>query len=535
MASPFKERQYQTEARNSIFEYFASGATGNPVVAMPTGTGKSIVIAEFLRTTLARWPDQRVIMLTHVKELIEQNAEKLLRIWPEAPLGIFSAGLKTKQNKLPIVFGGIQSVSKAIKKYGDDYFGRRNLILIDECHLLSPKDDTMYQYTVKALTAINPSLRIIGFTATPYRLKQGMIIENGLFTDICFDLTSTEAFNRLIASGYIAPLIPKQTNVKIDTSNVAIVGGDYNGKQLQVAVDKDDIIEAAVKEMVTFGKDRKSWLVFAAGIKNADHIANVLMRYGINSVSSHSKLSDDENARHISEFKNGNVRALVNNNKFTTGFDHPGIDMIGMLRPTMSPGLWVQMLGRGTRPFPGKDNCLVLDFAQNTKRLGPINDPVKPNPKLKGPAGEAPVKICEECGVYNHASARICFFCGAEFTFRTKIFEYASTDDLIRGDRPVVEYFEVTNVLYQKHEKTGKPPSMKVSYLCGLQMFSEWVCFEHGGYAKKNAHDWWRQRSNLAIPETTDEALSEASGLRKPDKIRVWVNKAYPEILSVEW
>ncbi|MBN46252.1 MAG: hypothetical protein CMH23_07240 [Methylophaga sp.] len=548
--SNYVNRWYQDEAEYAIFDYFQAGNIGNPVVAMPTGTGKSIVIANFVRRVFGYWPNQRIMMLTHVKELIEQNAEKLLSVWPTAPLGIYSAGLKSRDMILPIVFGGVQSVSKAIKKTveSDDgtpphlkHFGWRDLVIIDECHLLGPNEDTMYQYVIAELLKINPHLKVIGLTATPYRLKQGMITDDdGLFTDLCYDITGIDAFNRLIAEGYLSPLIPKRTNVEIDTSGVRMSAGDFNGKQLNEVA--DEITYDAVKEMVEQGQDRQSWLVFASGVENAEHVASMLQSFGIPAAASHSKLKPAENDARIKAFKSGELRALVNNNKLTTGFDHPPIDLIGMLRPTMSPGLWVQMLGRGTRPSPGtfKENCLVLDFAGNTRRLGPINDPVKPRKPGKG-GGDAPVRICEVCGVYNHASARTCVSCGSEFSFETKIFKTAGTEELLRSDAPVVEYFDVQKVIYNLHEKRNdqkvltSPPSIKVSYFCGFQMFNEWVCLEHNGLPGKRARDWWRQRHAEEPPVTTYDALRRVSELRVPNRIRVWTNKKYPEILSAEW
>ena len=548
----FKPRWYQEEAEYAIFEYFAQGKIGNPVCAMPTGTGKSVVIGNFIRHIFGYWPNQRIMMLTHVKELIEQNAEKLMSIWPHAPLGIYSAGLNSRDMIMPIVFGGVQSVAKAIQRSLEEndgrpahlkHFGFRDLILIDECHLLGPNEDTMYQYVITELKKINPYLKVIGFTATPYRLKQGMITDEGLFSDLCYDITGIEAFNRLIAEGFIAPLIPKRTVTEIDVSGVGLSGGDFNGKQLNAAVDKDEVTYAAVKEMVEQGYDRKSWLVFASGVDNAEHIAAMLQSFGVNAAATHSKLSTSDNDNRIAAFKAGELRALVNNNKLTTGFDHPPIDLIGMLRPTLSPGLWVQMLGRGTRPSPdtGKTNCLVLDFAGNTRRLGPINDPVKPRKPGKGAAGDAPIRICDSCGVYNHASARYCCNCGAEFSFETKIFKTAGNEQLLRSDAPIVEYFNVTRVIYNLHEKKDgngiaiAPPSIKVSYFCGFQMFNEWICLEHPGMASKRARDWWRQRHVEEPPPTTYEALRRVSELRVPTKVRVWTNKKYPEVLGYEY
>lgn len=522
-----KLRDYQEYAVQSIFDYFEEGKSGNPVIAMPTGTGKSLVIAGFIQRVLSMWANQRFMVLTHVKELITQNSEKLRTIWPNAPMGIYSSGLNQKDIAQAVIMGGVGSVVNVVEA-----FGHRDLVIIDEAHLVSPKDSTMYQNVIQRLKVINPHLKLIGLTATPWRLGQGMITDDGLFTDICCDLTGVNAFNRLIAEGYICPLIPKRTNIEIDCSEVGINNGDYAKGELDEATDK--VLYEALKELVEQGYDRKSWLIFASGIKSTEHSAEILQSFGISAAAVHSKIPSKERDRRLESFKNGELRVLCGNNIFTTGFDHPPVDLIGMLRPTISPGLWVQMLGRGTRPFNDKSNCLVLDFAGNTRRLGPINDPVKPRKKGEK-QGEAPIRICDSCGVYNHASARHCCSCGMEFTFKTKLVSHAATDSLLRSDAPIIEYFNVDRVIYHRHEKEGAPPSIKVSYYSGLRMFNEWVCFEHSGFVKKKARDWWRQRHAIEPPETTNEALKYVSELNVPKRIRVWVNRKYPEVLACEW
>jgi DNA repair protein RadD len=548
-----QDRWYQSEAEYSVFDYFQSGKTGNPVVAMPTGTGKSVVIARIVRQIFGYWPNQRVMMLTHVKELIAQNAAKLLEVWPVAPLGIYSAGLKSRDMILPIVFGGVKSVANAIERSKADvnipehmrHFGWRDLLFIDECHLLSPEEDTMYQYVISELKKINPYLKVIGFTATAFRMKQGMITDGGIFTDICYDITGIEMFNRLIAEGYLSPLFARPTATQIDLSNVSVLGGEYNQKQAAAAFDQIEVMQSAVREMCEKAHDRGTWLIFASSIVNAEHIASMLQSYGIVAAASHSKLDAKENDARIAAYKRGEIRALVNMGKFTTGFDHPPIDFIGMMRATLSPGLWVQMLGRGTRPSPAtmKENCLCLDFAGNAKRLGPINDPKIPNKPGKG-AGDMPVRICDHCGTYNHAAARKCECCGMEFAFKVKLFATAAETPLLAGDLPIVETFEVARVVYALHEKRDKlgnllaAPMIKATYFVGmqqLQRFDKYIGLEHNGRFKHDSREWWRRHHDEEPPQFTFEALAKTRELRSPKRIRVHVNKKYPEILGYEF
>jgi len=520
---------YQEAAVNSLWEYFAI-STGNPIIALPTGSGKSLIIAEFLRRAYSLYADQRVLMLTHVKELIAQNFARLLQLWPTAPAGIYSAGLNRKDLHHSILYCGIASIAKHAAT-----LGKVDLVLVDECHLVSPRSEAQYFTFLETLRAANPHLKVIGLSATPYRLGLGHLMEGGLFTDVCFDLTGREAFNNLVNEGYLAPLVTKRTYQEIDTSEIHLRGGEFVQQELQLVIDKENITEAAVKEILYYGADRKHWLIFAAGVEHAKHVADCLSLNGISAASVHSLLSDEDRDSILRDFKSGKIRAVVNNNILTTGFDFPGIDLIGVLRPTASAVLWIQMLGRGTRPAPEKKDCLVLDFAGNTRRLGPINDPVLPRRKGEKSPGQAPVKVCEACLTYNHASARVCAHCGAEFPRQLNLSTTAYTEEVMAKSEPSIQPFKVDKVTYTKHTKPGRMPSMQVSYYCGLRLFREWVCFEHAGFARKKSHDWWRFRSSLEPPHTIDEAIEMAEALPTPKSIQVWINTKYPEVLGYEF
>lgn len=522
-------RPYQLEALQAIWNYFQSGAKGNPVIAHPTGTGKSILPAFFIKEVMKIWPNQRFILLTHVSELIKQNAEVLELLWSQVPLGIFSAGLKQKEAYYPIVYAGIQSAIK-----NPALFGHRDIAFIDECHLISQDESSQYLTFLSTLKLINPALKIIGMSATPFRMGQGMITDGGLFTDIVHDMTSLHAFNKMIDGGYLAPLVPRRTKTELDVSNVGMAKGEFIAKQLQAAVDKEELNYAIVKEIVEAGQNRQSWLIFSSGIEHAEHISTLINSFGISCAAVHSKQKTEFNNDAITAFKQNELRSIVNYGKLTTGFNHPAIDLIGMVRATMSVPLWVQMLGRGTRPNDGKDNCLVLDFARNTPRLGPINDPIIPRKKGEK-AGDTPVKICEACGVYNHCRVRFCTNCNNEFEFQIKIVAKPGTEELIKSDLPIIEIFNVDKVIYNAHNKLGSPQSMKVTYFCNMQMFKEFICLEHGGMASKRARDWWRQRHKTEPPKTTQDALQFVSQLRVPKKVHVWINKRYPEVIKCEF
>lgn len=536
-APPFSKtiqlRSYQSECIQSIWDYFRNN-TGNPVCALPTGTGKSVCIAGFCQSVLAQYSGQRIMVLTHVKELIDQNYKKLVDIWPTAPAGIYSAGLKRRDTLNNVIFAGIGSVAKKAS-----LFGHVDLVIVDECHLVSPSDMTMYRKFFNSLMTTNPCLKVIGFTATPWRLGHGKITDgdDSIFTDICFDITSVHAFNRLIAEGFLAPLVPKVTKTILDVDGLHMRGGEFIPAEVQAAVDVEVITRAALQEAMEYSETRHKWLIFASGVEHAIHIDEILQEYGMKGAAVHSKMTSEERDDAIAKYQSGEYQYLVNNNILTTGFDCPQVDLILVLRPTASSVLWVQMLGRGTRPFPGKTNCLVLDFARNTKRLGPINDPVVPR-KRGEKGGPAPVKECPKCRCDVHASLRWCnsevipgIKCDHEFKFETKLVMGASTDEIIKGDLPVVEVFGVDFINYTEHNKLGKPPSMKVSYICGKRIFNEFVCLEHPGNVANKARKWVKDRLPVEVHKTAD-LLAVATKLAVATHIRVWTNQKYPTVMA---
>lgn len=532
-----KERWYQTEAINSIKGYFDSGATGNPLVLMPTGSGKTHIPVGFMQRVLMCWPNQRFGVVTHVQELIEQNAAKFAEAWPYAPMGVYSAGLKSRDYAQPVIFGGVQSMVKV-----PELFGHRDIIFVDEAHLVAPGDATNYQILFNALRKINPYLKIVGMTATAYRMGLGMITEpheGQIFTDICYDLTTMDSFARLIGEGFLSPLIAKKTATEIDVSGVARGrDGDFNRAQLQQAANREKITYAALQEAIYYGQNRRSWLVFAAGVEHSENVAAMMNQMGIPTVCVHSKLKDPkERKKRIDAHKAGEARAMVGNNIFTTGYDHPPLDFIVDLQPTMSVPKHVQKYGRGMRvsPLTMKQNCLVLDFGGNIVRNGPINDPYIPS-RSKKTGGDAPVRICDVCGAYNHPSYRFCEGCGAEFEFEVKITKEAAEVDIMVNDIPVVEIFPVNQVFYYRHVSKSGNVCLAVNYFSGLTKFDEWISWENPK-ARHLRNEWWRARHADAVPETIEQALAYANNgsLRYPSALRVRTDTKYPEIMGVIW
>ncbi|MDD3095876.1 MAG: DEAD/DEAH box helicase family protein, partial [Candidatus Marinimicrobia bacterium] len=191
-------RPYQNDALAGLDNYWLRGAGRNPIISAPTGSGKSLLIAEFVRRTLAEYQNLRVMVLVDSRELVRQNAEELRAIWPEAPVGVYSAGLKRRQKNAQITFAGIQSVYRRASE-----FGVIHIVIVDECHMIPRASSSRYGTFLRGLRAINPNVVAIGLTATPYRLDSGLLTEGegALFDGIAYDIDIAG----LIADGYLSP------------------------------------------------------------------------------------------------------------------------------------------------------------------------------------------------------------------------------------------------------------------------------------------------------------------------------------------
>lgn len=472
-------RDYQRRAIDQLYDWFEKNPTGNPCLVLPTGAGKSHIVAALCKDALQNWPETRILMLTHVKELIEQNAEKLRQHWPGAPMGIYSASVGRKQLDEPITFAGIQSIRSKARKVG-----HIDLCIIDECHLVSHRDEGGYRTLLAELLAINPALRVVGLTATPYRLGHGLITDApALF----HDLIEPVSIEELVFKGHLSPLRSKLTKARLDTSGVHKRGGEFIESELQAAVDTDLNNSQVVREVLQLAGDRKSWLFFCAGVDHARHVAETLQGHGIPTGCVTGETSKAERAELIRAFRAGELRALTNANVLTTGFDAPGIDLIVMLRPTMSPSLYVQMAGRGMRVADGKVDCLVLDFAGVVQTHGPITAVQPPKKRGEGGSGEVPMKVCDNCDELVHISVMTCPACGHAFPAPEPKTYSLHNDDImgIEGDT-----MSITSWAWKKHTSRASGKDMlAVTYYGALSdtPVTEYLTVLHDGYAGDKA------------------------------------------------
>jgi DNA repair protein RadD len=470
-------RPYQQAAIDAVYEYLRNH-DDNPCIVIPTAGGKTPVMATICRDAVGRW-EGRVLILAHVKELLEQTADKLTLVCPEVHFGVYSAGLKRRDTEHSVIVAGIQSV---YRKACD--LGGFNLIIVDEAHLIQPDGEGMYRQFLSDAKVINPEVRVIGLTATPFRLKSGMICApENILNQVCFDVGVKE----LIRDGYLCPLVTKAGKEKADMGELHVRGGEFVAGEVEDLMDQDRLVMAACAEIVALAHDRRSVLIFASGVKHGQHVARVLadmsgQECGFVCGDTPTTQRDELLAR----FRSGSLRYLANVNVLTTGFDAPNIDCVALLRPTMSPGLFYQMCGRGFRLHPGKRDCLVLDFGGNVLRHGPVDEITIREPNGPG-NGQAPAKECPGCQALIAAGYAICPLCGHVFPppERQKHDAKASEAGILSGQVTTTVY-QVQDAFYGIHTKRGAddsaPKTLRVDYKVGWQQFkSEWICFEHEG------------------------------------------------------
>ena len=367
---------------------------------------------------------------------------------------------------------------------------------------------------IAELRALVPpgDMRVAGFSATPFRLDSGRLDEGEgkIFDDVVFDY----GIGQGIRDGWLSPLTSKATGAEINISGVGRRGGEFIIGELERAADDNAVIAAACDDIVARGANRRSWLVFCCGVAHAHHVGRRATMRGVSCRVVTGETPLPERADSIATFKAGMVRCLVNVNVLTTGFDAPRVDLLAMLRPTLSTGLYVQMVGRGTRKAEGKENCLILDFAGNCRRHGPVD---QVDIKLGGSNGAAVApatvrtKTCPDCAEINPLDAAACCCCGYEWPKPKPVAKHATSADavpILTGERV---WLPVSDVSFHRHCKFGDPdapPSFRVDYLCGLSPYSEYVSFERQGYPRTCAERWWYALGGSApVPVTVDEAL----------------------------
>ncbi|WP_050936949.1 DEAD/DEAH box helicase [Vibrio harveyi] len=387
-------RPYQADSVKAVIHYFRKHTTP-AVIVLPTGAGKSLVIAE-----LARLAKGRVLVLAHVKELVEQNHAKYEGYGLKG--SIFSAGLGRKETDQQVVFASVQSVVRNLDSFKNQF----SLLVIDECHRVPDEKTSSYQKVITHLRELNPGIKVLGLTATPYRLGMGWIYqyhtrgqvrteESRFFRDCIFELP----IRYLLDENFLTPARMMDAPVlSYDFSQLKPANtGRYKEAEMDMVIDKAKrATPQIVEQIIQYAKERKGVMVFAATVRHAQEIHGLLPE-GETAIVIGDTPTPERDAI-IQSFKNREIKYLVNVSVLTTGFDAPHVDLIAILRPTESVSLYQQIVGRGLRLSEGKSECLVLDYAGNSYDLY--------QPEVGDPKPDSTSEIitipCPACGFNNN-------------------------------------------------------------------------------------------------------------------------------------
>lgn len=533
----YKLREYQQRAIDALYHWWVErpGVDHAPLLVLPTGAGKSIVIAELTRLLFDTWPEDhpRTLVIVPSKELAEQNAEKLRDKIPwHLSVGFYSASVGRKDHSADVIVATIGSIAKHAH-----VLGNIKCVIIDEAHLVRSDGAEAGRYR-QFLSDLSRycSFRVVGLTATPFR-GNGVWLTDGddpLFTGVACTVKPQE----LIDAGFLSSLVPpaQAIQTRIDTSNVKTTSGDYKLDDLSTVTSA--YLDGIAEDACTLAHDRHKWIAFTPSIANAFELLEALGRRGITASVVTGNTPKQERADTIAAFRAGRIRCLITVLALAVGFDVPDVDCIIWARATKSPVLYVQGAGRGMRIADGKENCLWLDFTDTTERMGPV-DAIKGRPKpRKQDDPRAPYKVCPECGEHvMPASSLVCPVCGAilreeEDKGPTK----ASDAPVMKAQmqRRITEY-PVDRVSYRVHKKAGSPDSMRVDYYSGMSFVaSEWVCLFHSGFAQGKAINWWKHAMpDHGLPSSPEEAASLCRLYAKhPAAILVDESGKYPQLLK---
>ncbi|MGB1973882.1 MAG: DEAD/DEAH box helicase [Vibrio toranzoniae] len=387
-------RPYQADSVKSVIHYFRKHQTP-AVLVLPTGAGKSLVIAE-----LARLAKGRVLVLAHVKELVEQNHEKYEGYGLKG--SIFSAGLGRKETDQQVVFASVQSVVRNLDSFSNQF----SLLVIDECHRVPDEKNSSYQKVITHLRENNSGIKVLGLTATPYRLGMGWIYqyhtrgqvrsdEPRFFRDCIFELP----IRYLLDEGFLTPARMIDAPVlSYDFSQLKPAStGRYKEAELDMVIEQSKrATPQIVDQIIHLAQDKLGIMVFAATVRHAQEILGLLPEGEASIVIGDTPTLERDQI--INDFKERRIKFLVNVSVLTTGFDAPHVDLIAILRPTESISLYQQIVGRGLRLAPGKKECLVLDYAGNSYDLY--------QPEVGDPKPDSDSEIitipCPACGFNNN-------------------------------------------------------------------------------------------------------------------------------------
>lgn len=517
-------RPYQFRCQE-LTKDFISSKKGHGLIVAECSAGKSLMMADIAEWLLKN--GSRPLILADRSKLIKQNAEKFSS---KGHIGVVSAGLDKWEFKAPVVVGGIQTLYNKADLLGDIDF-----ILADEGEAIGNNfaSDSRYHQFLRCY----PNARILLYTATPYTLAEGGIS----YAETIHEIT----YQMLLDSGYCTPLSNKICD-EPDLSDVAHNGREFNLSSLGNYMRQKELIANAAYKTASYirSMDRKKTLGFCVDVEHAFAMAMALKQYELNVDMVHGGMDEMQRQMHYDDFEHGTTEILLNVELLTKGADFPCIDCIAMYRPTESMRLYFQCLGRGIRLYPGKTECLLLDFTGNLRKFGTLGNPIwRYFGAEKKKVGKA-LKICAACESPVNIGTTQCPVCDYIFLkadIEKELKHEAEADLKSDMSKPhsAERYYTVGQVSYSHHISAKGNHSLRAQYHAGKFNISQFIPFgNQAPWARKQCMEFIKPRSGT-MPENIAEALDLCGTWRKPKIIKVAPqkgNEKYNEVKEVvEW
>ena len=521
-----------------------------------TGSGKTVMIVRMIQRYHCDHPGRKFLIVMHKRELIRQfiRAFNDFTDIPPAEIGVVCSGIKKiAELDRTITIASVQT----LKNKMDEYEGA-DLVVVDETHKIGPDGSSQYRVLLTQLRDKRPDHKTIGVTATAYRLGHGMI-----FGDKCKpgnvnffpELTHRITYESLVREDFLMKLTGYVTSNKFITEDLekVRVDGDYNLGQLGEVMSIRRHIQSAVDGYEKYGQDHTHVCVFACTIIHAEVLRDAFNERGHSAVVIHSKLSPIDREANLRAWQSGDVKVAVSINILVEGFDFPALSCLVFCRPTKSPTLFVQAIGRILRKSPDKDEALLIDLTDNTLSFGIDLD----HPHFNIPHGEdgevEPLtKVCpgvlpqgEICAAVVHISMIYCPDCGYLFERYDKYLDeekLKAMKKVVFNEPEIPVKHRVRDIDYGAHlsRKTNRW-LMKATYHCGTTFlpvtFFDWICFPdyYEGYAVSRARKWWKERTEEPFPDTVEEAIFVSLFLEAPNGIEVVQEDKFNKVVGYDF
>jgi len=507
-SNSIKLRDYQVECINSTYDsFFESDRVLN---VLPCGAGKTVIFEHLILKIIEKKPDIKVVILFNRVKLLKQIFERISK--SIKGVGIYCASLN-RYDDTNILVASVHSLPP------NRFF---NLIIVDECHNINDESGKYKNFITESIK-INTKLKMVGFTATPYR-NDGYIFGEGKFWP---KINYKKDLVYFINKKYLVNPVSKQPDFLLDTSKLRVTAGEYNQKDINELTSDREYLREQVIDALNRSIDRKKMVWFCSNIEHAENVEKELRSFGEYAVTIHSNLEDEDQDESLKLFtENQDVRHMTFVSMVSEGFDYPPIDCIVLLRPTRSASLYVQTCGRALRLSEGKENALILDYAQVVKELGPLTNPLV-NQKRSG-EGKAKKKaeiqkVCPRCKTFNHVRVKECTECKFEFPVTVKGNLFADENADLLGNK--IESLDVSWISISPFTSKKGNRCIKVSYYSKnlfQQPISEYFAFETE-----------KGKKNLHIRSAELKFGKEMKAERIPKRIYFKMVNGYPQITTL--